>query len=176
MLNFGNLNNKPFALVVLLMLPLAEMASVNVYQKTHPSSPEVGNAPHFYWNSFFNNHPGNFDKSAPDSASPIELLNWMVASHQQELRLKEQQQKRHLFLSDGWGPGGRTLAIAAKNGSDKSGNLQQQNQKPQPQQKQQRTGNEVVKTKQKNDDKFQQQQKNHHLALKWAIPGLFGQF
>lgn len=156
-------------LVVLFFLQLtpSEMApAVSFNQQT---SPEVGreNA-QLYSSTSFNGVPNNFKnlEKASNSATLMELVNWAVNSHQQELQQK-QEQKRHLFLSDGWGPGGRTLAIASKNRSGKNGNQQQ------PQLKQQNIVNEVANVKQKNDAKSQKQQLQHY---KWAIPGLFGQF
>lgn len=148
------------SLLILLCLPtLAQMApALSESGLSPPISPKVKDKIFFF---------KNFENNDLDKRSAGELLNWMVQSHQLEL------QKRHLFLSDGWGPGGRTLgALGSKN---KEKNLQLQ-QKTIPL-KQQKTvlASEVSnnkKTKQTNSSKSQR----HTYALKWSIPGLFGQF
>lgn len=66
-------------------------------------------------------------------------------------------QKRHLFLSDGWGAGGRPLTIAkVRQGGKKNRQLSLQMA-------------EQIK-KEKNSKKLR------YNTLKWSIPGLFGQF
>ena len=68
--------------------------------------------------------------------------------------------KRHLFLSDGWGPGGRPLSIGKVR---PAGNRSQRPNKV--------NIAEQRKTSTKNDAKSQK-----YNTIKWSIPGLFGQF
>jgi len=77
-------------------------------------------------------------------ASLLNIINWYK---------QNQIEKRHLFLSDGWGPGGRSLPV----------------EKAKPTKSNFTTVKEVKKP-QKNDQKDQK-----YYALKWSIPGLFGE-
>ena len=72
-------------------------------------------------------------------------------------------QKRHLFISDGWGPGGRQLAI---------GKATQQNNRNNNQTMASSKVRLIEKPKKPNKNEINHQ---YH-TLKWSIPGLFGQF
>lgn len=80
------------------------------------------------------------------SNSLLDILDWLK---------QDRLQKRHLFLSDGWGAGGRPMAIKPKSNRNKLQTLKEVKIKPN-----------------KNDLKKQQR----YYTLKWSIPGLFGEF
>ena len=76
-----------------------------------------------------------------------DILDWLLQQQQQQTK-----QKRHLFLSDGWGPGGRPLSIGR---SDKK--------KQQQKQQQQQSDQQVMSAKLEIAAKKKQQQQQKHL-------------
>ncbi|KAI2796475.1 hypothetical protein BLOT_015767 [Blomia tropicalis] len=74
--------------------------------------------------------------------------------------------KRHLFISDGWGPGGKSLKVDRFKSQNRTSQSKMDNKNEFPRQNNRYL---IVTGKKGNNPK-------KYYSLRWSIPGLFGQF